>query len=222
MNIRKKSVAAATAVILVITAAAVAPEESQAQQGQSIDQVYKQGVALHEAGRYTEALAMFDLVIRSNPRHIHARKFRAQTALAIKTGAGAKKADMEGALKKVILPSVALEEAPIGDVLDYITQRTEEITAGKLTPNFVYKGNQEERNSTMVTLSLRNVPVSEVIRYVGQLTRTKFIYDEHAIIADPKAFGLPDKKTQTALDEAAKPADGTFGPAPASADPFAK
>ena len=60
-------------------------------------------------------------------------------------------------------------------------------------------GTPEQRRDTLVTLSLRNVPMTEAIRYVGQLSGTHIKYEEHAIVADPNYRA----QTHPALEKAA-------------------
>jgi hypothetical protein len=65
---------------------------------------------------------------------------------------------------------------------------TDELTGGKLHPNFIYKGSSEDRTRPQITLRLANVPVSEVIRYVGELTGTSFAFEPHAVVGTPVAM----------------------------------
>lgn len=171
---------------LALSAAALAlfalfhpPAEAQAQ---SAD--YKEGVKLYEAEKYKEALPHLEKALRANPRDPYARSYLSKCKQAIAQNLGGKR-DLQSELAGVILPKVDFEEAPIGDVMAYLSKRAEELSGGKLVPNFIYRGSQEERNSTPITLSLRNVPLTEVIRYVGQFSRSKVSYEEYAVVIDP-------------------------------------
>lgn len=161
----------------------------------SAQELYQQGVNLYNEQRYVEALAVFENLVRARPDFVYARSYLAKTKTAIAANRGPKKS-MEADLSKIILPQINFVEAPIGDVLQFFSQRADELSGGKVVPNFIYKGTAEQRESTLITLSLRNVPMTEAIRYVGQLTRTRFVYEEHAIVADP------GKAVPTAADEA--------------------
>lgn len=171
------------------------PAEAQ----QTTREVYQQGVQLFKAGSYREALEKFELVLSLKPNDPYARSYatRSKTALAQNLGP---KNDTEAQLAKIILPQVNFSDAPIGDVLQYLSSRAEELTGGKVVPNFIYKGTPEQRQNTLISLSLRNVPMTEAIRYVGQLAKTKFKYEQHAIVADPN-YTAP---SNPALDAAAK------------------
>ncbi|MDF1738838.1 MAG: tetratricopeptide repeat protein [Verrucomicrobiales bacterium] len=170
---------------------------------QSFKAAYDEGVRLYDAGNYEEALARFEIAVRANPRSPHARSYMIKSKTAVAQGLGSKKS-MEKDLAKIIIPQINFEDAPIGDVLQYLAARTEELTQGKLRPNIIYKGSPEQRQNTLITLSVRNVPVTEALRYVGQISRTHFKYEEHAVVADPNWVAPPNPKLQAAEKAAAE------------------
>ena len=53
-----------------------------------------------------------------------------------------------------MIPQLNFTDAPIGDVLQYLTSRTEELTEGKFVPNFIYQGTPEQRQNTTLSLNL--------------------------------------------------------------------
>ena len=176
-----------------------------AAEAQSVQEAYKRGVQLYNQQKYAEALVIFDAVIKAKPDFVYARRYAAKCKTALASNVGPKN-DLEGQLSKVMLPAVEFKAAPIGDVLQFISKRTSQISGGSVNPNFIYKGSAEQRANSTVSLNLRNVPVTEVIRYIGQLTRTKFTYEEHAIVADPNYQDKLNAAAQKAAaeEEAAK------------------
>lgn len=164
---------------------------------QSFKAAYTEGVRLFDAGDYEGALTRFELAIRANPRSPHARSYMIKSKTAVAQGLGSKKS-LEADLAKIIIPQINFEDAPIGDVLEYLAARAEELTNGKLRPNIIYKGTPEQRQNTLITLSVRNVPMTEAIRYVGQMSRTHFKYEEHAVVADPNWVTPPNPELQAA------------------------
>ncbi|MEM9016515.1 MAG: tetratricopeptide repeat protein [Verrucomicrobiota bacterium] len=171
-------------IFLVFLLAAILPFTAQAQSTQA---VFNQGVALYKQQNYVEALAKFEAVLRANPGYVYARSYANKCKVAIANNTGPKN-DIEGTLAKIVIPQLNFTDASIGEVLEYFSVRAEELTGGKFVPNFIYKGTTDQRDNTLITLNLRNVPMTEAIRYVGQLSRTQFRYEEHAIVADPN-FG---------------------------------
>jgi hypothetical protein len=180
----------------------------------TVQSVFTDGVKLYKQEKYEDALAQFERILKANPRHVYARNYSTKCKNAIASGAGPKN-DLEGQIAKIVIPQISFTDAPIGDVLQYLTSRAEEITGGKLVPNFIYKGTPEQRQNTTISLTLKNVPMTEAIRYVGQLSRTRFSYEEHAIVADPNAQGAPNAAIEKAIAEEAKEKSGTvFGEKP--------
>ncbi len=146
--------------------------------------VYSDGVKLYEAGRYSEALKYFTYVNSKNPRDPRNMRYLKMTQLAISEGRKAKR-DLEGELKSVTIPEVNFVQASLGEVMAYLSKRVQEISNAQRSANFIYKGTNEQRENTLITLQLRNAPVTDVIKYVGSLSDTKFDYDEHAIVGTP-------------------------------------
>ncbi len=185
---------------------------SQAQQ--SVAAVHQEGVALYNAGDYAGALIKFQQVLRAQPNYINARVFSNKCQLALKEGGGPKKT-VEAILSQVMIPSVDFQDVPLGDALTYISQRTTELTQGKFTPNIIFNGSTEQRSSSMVTMNLRQVPATTLLKYIGQQTRCRIAYDEHAIVVTP-LDNVPQTVSST-------PQPGTTTPeatTPATPNPF--
>lgn len=152
--------------------------------------VYNQGVLLFNQNKYAEALLLFEQVLQARPDFVYARSYAAKCKTAIAKGAGPMN-DLEGKLSRIILPEINFSEAPLGDVLDYFSTRAQEITKGELVVNFIYKGSAEDRTKTLITLLLRNVPLSEAIRYVGEMSHCRVKYEPHAVVIDPTPEPTP-------------------------------
>lgn len=157
---------------------------------QNAQSAYNQGVALFNQGKFDEALGVFEQVLQVRPDFVYARSYAAKCRSAIAKGAGPKN-DLEGKLARIILPEVNFAEAPLGDVMDYFTSRAQELSKGEVVVNFIYKGSSEDRSKTLITLALRNVPMSEAIKYVGQLSRSRVKYEPHAVVIDPSPAPEP-------------------------------
>ena len=144
---------------------------------------YRNARVAEKEGDYRTAIAIYEALVSQYPRDPKLRAALAQARLAAREGAP--KGILEAKLKVVILPEVEFSDVDLDSVFLYLSQKTEELTGGKLRPNFIYKGSVEERTRPQITLRLSNVPVSEVIRYVGELTSTVFVYEPHAIVGTP-------------------------------------
>jgi len=169
----------ALAVMLIagmMTAVVAAPSNLQ--------KVFNDAKAAYNAGEYEKAAIGFRKVLKHQPGYIYARKYLTQTEAKIKSGTK-NTATLEDKLAKLKVTSVAFEDASLGMVMDYLSKKSEEISGGKVVANIIYKGPREDKESKTVTLKLSNVPMTEVIRYVGQLTGTRFKYEEYAIVGVP-------------------------------------
>ncbi len=196
---------------LFICVSTVAP--SLGQQKATIQTLYSEGVKLYEENRYAEAAEKFEAILTRSPGSLYARSYLGKCKAGIAHGGGTKNV-LKSQLEKIKIPQIAFADAPIGDVMDYLSQRTTELSNDKVALNFIYKGTPEQRKNTLITLNLKNVPMTEAIRYIGQLTRTTFKYEEHAVIADPNGH-----TTAQAPAPEKKPNNKPFGPAPPK-DPF--
>lgn len=179
-------------------------------QGQTVQSVFNEGVALFNQQDYVAALEKFEKVLQAKPGFVYARNYAGKCRAEIAKGAGPKN-ETEARVAQVIIPEINLTDAPIGDVLTYLTDRAGELTGGKFVPNFIYKGTSEQRAETLISLSLRNVPMTEAIRYIGQLSRTDFRYDAHAIVATPREGQTAPTPTTTTTDESSGTVLGTPG-----------
>tara|TARA_R110002096_G_scaffold131258_2_gene280976 strand:- start:1071 stop:1895 length:825 start_codon:yes stop_codon:yes gene_type:complete len=146
--------------------------------------VYKKAVELYNQQKYGEALPLFVAIVNANPSSPYARSYAAKCKSAIAKGTTPIN-NTEGQLAAITIPQVNFSDAPIGDVLDYFSARAQELTGGKVSPNFIYKGTPDQRQNTLISLTLKNVPMTEAIKYVGQLSGSRVSYEQHAIVVDP-------------------------------------
>lgn len=89
------------------------------------------------------------------------------------------------ALTKLIIPKLDLREASLAEALEFLRQKGNQLDDGKTAINFVVQLDDATK-ATKVTLSLSNVPFSEVLRYIGDLAQVEFVYDRFAINVKPK------------------------------------
>jgi hypothetical protein len=107
----------------------------------------------------------------------------------------------ERGLSRLILPSVHFREAEFSAVLEALRQQVEKVSGGKQAVNFVVQL-PEAQAKTAITLSLTNVPVTEVLKYIGTLANVTFTFDKYAIMVRPAGGGAPAEAPKT--EEAAK------------------
>lgn len=168
----------------------------------NLQQVFNAAKTAYDAEDYEKAAIGFRKVLKYQPSYIYARKYLTQTEAMLKKGKTV--VTLEGKLAKLQVPSVEFDNASLGTVMSYLAQKSAEISGGKVVANFIYKGPREDKESKMVTLKLGNVPMTEVIRYVGQLTGTKFKYEEYAVVGIPAlSAARQDAATRVLLEKSA-------------------
>ena len=90
----------------------------------------------------------------------------------------------DGTLKKqydsVILPKVDMQDVTLAEAIDGLRVLSKNASNGKVAPNVIIKGTEVRERK--LSLSLNNVPLSEALNYITQLTSTKATYDKHAVI----------------------------------------
>lgn len=94
------------------------------------------------------------------------------------------------ALKKIILEKVEFREASLPEALEFLKQKGTQLGEGKVAINFVLQLGEAAQNAK-VTISLQKVPLSEVLRYVGDLADVQFVYEPYAIVVKPKGAAQP-------------------------------
>jgi len=183
----------------------IAGTPAQAQQ-QSVQQVYNQAVKDYEAQNFDAAKAGFQKVLRSRPGYVYARNYLAKTEKALKNPPPPTDT-LEKQLAGIIVPKFTFEDATLGDIMRYLTQKSDELSEGKVVANFIYKGPPADRDNKALTLNLANLPMTEVIRYVGLQTGTRFTYEKYAVVGTP--VGQAVDKTAQAREASLQKAPAT-------------
>ncbi len=142
-------------------------------------------------GETATAKEKFDLVLKMEPENrtaiIYVRRIAAEEAkeTAVKGPPNATKAMLD----ILTLPKVQLNEASLSDALEFLRKKGNQFGGGKVAINFVVMLD-ERAKETKVTLSLENVPFTEVLRYIGELANVQFSYDRFAITVKPKGAAM--------------------------------
>ncbi|MEM7144465.1 MAG: hypothetical protein AAF591_04980 [Verrucomicrobiota bacterium] len=208
--------------VLMVLAMVAVSEASD----QTVQQTFEQGKALLYRGDTAAAAEKFREVLKRDPRHAPAQFYLAKATPKPETPKGNL---IEARLAQVVVPKVDFNEAPLGDVILFIGQKTAELTNGAFRPNIVYTGPQEDLAARKITLKLSGIPMSELLRYVGEMSATRFKYGNYAIEGIPaarveeelkiEAQALAEKQRKEAAERAAKKGYDPFAPKTDS-DPF--
>ncbi|MEM9480845.1 MAG: Amuc_1098 family type IV pilus outer membrane protein [Verrucomicrobiota bacterium] len=103
------------------------------------------------------------------------------------TGAGGQM-DLLEALNTTIIPSIFFESATLDEVVDYIGRRARDVRPG-LSLNIIIDIPAEESTlrALPITLQLNEIPVSVLLDYVTNQTRTRWRSDEFSVVIEPRS-----------------------------------
>ncbi len=179
------SAAALVAAFFLVTA----PAHSE-----DLNAVYQQGRAAFYQGDFAKAQQLLTRVAAANPKHPDTVRMLAYIQ------ANHRKVDttLKDQYATVILPKVEMADVTLAEAIEGLRALTKNASNGKVVPNVIVKG--EELGQRKLSLSLANIPLSEALSYVTQLTSSKATYDKHAVILTTMA----DTVTSTA-ETTAKP-----------------
>lgn len=153
--------------------------------GEGLPELLREAQAAYLRGDMKLAKENFTLVNRMDPRNAVAIGYLKMIAAAeAKQPQGAA---LQKQLEQLIIPKVDFREATLGSALDFLKQAATKHSEGKVAVNFVIQLPPEMVASRTVTLNLVNVPMSEVLRYLGGLVQIEFSYEKYAILVKPRA-----------------------------------
>jgi general secretion pathway protein D len=142
-------------------------------------------------------------------------------------------------LDRIIIPRVALDQTSLSEAIDFLRIRANENDTFEVDParrgvNFTVSLGASDSpvaqkiNAARFNLQLTNVPLSQILSYIGEMTGTTFTTDEFAVIITPVGSSSPDLISRTyrvppdfissmgAGADATAATDDPFGSAPTS------
>ncbi len=173
--------------------------------GQSTSELLADGLRLMKTGDNAAAKAKFEEVLRVEPQHPRARFFIRQIETA--------KADVDtGSLRRQLdqltVPEVNFRDASLGSALEFLKQMAKQQI--DLDVNFVPAVPAEVMEKQNITLSLKQIPFMEMLRYIGGLADVSFTVDQHAVIVRPASSSEAPSSPAAAPDESLQPTSGTL------------
>lgn len=149
----------------------------------SAETFYRQGLAAEKAGDPDAARSAYEEAIRLQPGHANARyrlgELRVHAPAIAARGREAK-------FGAVVVPEFRVEEASLKECLDALEMIVSKQSKDEVTPNFIVQDAKDQLSSARISLSLKNIPASGVLRYLLEQSGAKARYDEHAIVIAPK------------------------------------
>ena len=89
-------------------------------------------------------------------------------------------------LRSIVFPSVDFTDATLQNAVDFLNDRTRQLDPDQVGINFIPRP-EALTQAKPITLSLKKVPLGEVLRYVSQLAQVKYKVDQSAVFFVPIA-----------------------------------
>jgi tetratricopeptide (TPR) repeat protein len=149
----------------------------------SAESYYLHGIASEKAGDPDAARSAYAQALKLNPGHANARyrmgELRIQAPAIAARGREAK-------FGAVMVPEFKVHEASLEECLQALELIVSKESKEEISPNFIIQDPKELLASTKITLNLKKVPASGVMRYLLHQASAKARFDEHAIVVMPK------------------------------------
>ena len=173
-----------TTLFLLLAGAATALAEPKSPSPAEIaNAYYAKGMAAENAGDVDGALTAYNKALQANPQHANCI-YRLKQLNLNKDTVAAK--GREYRFNKVMIPAVQFDGATLQEAFDGLNTMILKETKDQVAPNFIIQDPQNKLANTKITLNLKNLPASAVIKYILTQANAKARYDEHAVVIEAK------------------------------------
>ena len=152
---------------------------------QTASQCYAQAVQAYNQGDIDGAKRQLALALEIDKNFRPATALLQRIAQAQSASAGPTPAAVVPvkSLERMVVP-VEFKDTSLQSALEYIRQHIESASGGKTAVNFVLNVPPELANKR-ISLQMDHVPVTELLRYVGDLAGVSFQFQKYAILVTP-------------------------------------
>lgn len=136
--------------------------------------------SLRRNGLYDEAEARCLQILKQKPDDPTIKRLLAE----IQSERGQQQnlsASLKRRIESVVIPEVNVREASIIEVIDFLKEQSQTLSADKAPINVVWEA-PEEVKTAKVTLNLRNVPLADALKYVTESAGLRYRLDAHAVV----------------------------------------
>ena len=206
MNIPNRpliSVVMVGTLIVAILGSTLAVAASKKSQGE-LDDMYAKTLILLSIGEYDEAALACQALIRESGNQ--PRLIQLQRKIELEREAseqGKSQRNRENELKRLIIREVNFQRAAPASVIEWLRSESAKLTADKVPLNFVWMV-PEDTKLKPVTLTLKQVPLLDVVRYATQAAGLKYRVEPHAIVIfknEPATASSADVGSERAAEQ---------------------
>lgn len=163
--------------VRLAVAAAIAVFSGSVSGAEDINQVFQMGKAAYYKGDFETAYRLLQQVEARHPSHFETKALMAQIRSQMKsTGGSSLKKTYEG----VVIPKLDFADVSLTEAVEGLRGLSSAATGGKVMPNIIVK--DPALGSKTFSLNLRNVPLTQAIQYLAEMTGAHVSYDTHAVI----------------------------------------
>ncbi len=149
---------------------------------QTAQQFYNLGEAALRAKNLEKAKSAFESALEKDPNHFNARYALEQIEASSGALATEKKYEV---FNKVVIDEFKLEGASLEEALELLQKKVELATKGAEVKNFIVKDPTGKFAAKKITLNLKAVPASAVLKYISEAAAANIAYGQHGIIVTP-------------------------------------
>lgn len=165
-----------TTILLILAAVLAAFAPTSVRAVDDIHVTYEEGRAAFLAGEFALAREKLALVLAKSPDHLPTRAMLAK----IESQLGPDNTMLRKSYEKIILERVEFADVTLEEALQAVRMLSLKATQNKVAPNVIIKVPDDSKKT--LSLNLAQVPLSEVLSYLAQLTGTRLVYDKTAVV----------------------------------------
>jgi hypothetical protein len=151
-------------------------QTSPLQAADDLHVIYEEGRAAFNAGQLELAREKLAIVKSRNPNHVPTLAMLSQ----IEQKLGMDNTMLRKSYETVIIDKIEFTEVELSEALQAVRILSKKASKEKIIPNIILKN--PELGKKTVSINLTNVPLSEVLSYLAQLTGAKLTYDKIGVM----------------------------------------
>lgn len=143
--------------------------------------LYEEGRAAFNAGAFELAREKLNQVAARNPNHMPTKAMLA----TINQKLGVDNTQLRKSYSSVVLEKVDFADVTVEEAIEALRILSKKASGDKVVPNIIIKSPEVGKKN--VTLTLTNVPLTEVLNYIAELSGARLTYDKNAVMFSSKA-----------------------------------
>ncbi len=143
--------------------------------------MFMEAVLLKQRGLYAEAEVRLKKLVELQPDQVTIKEMLQDVQRKLASERGAPANSLKRKLEELTLPEVNVRDALASDVVNYLRDESRRIDPAKEGVNIVWQV-PAETPVKKVSLTLRKVPLGEVLRYVAQAAGLRMRVEPYAVV----------------------------------------